>query len=286
MIKKIFQILGIVSVICFSFFYTEKAVTVLKEQDPIMQKILAVKDKYNIVPINAELIDKNYVIPGYNGKQIDVDRSYNSMKRLGQFNDNLFIYHTNVPEISIKHMYDRYIIKGNKVKKMISLVFKINGSDNVETVLTILDNNDVKASFFLDGKWLEENIDTVREIIKKGHELSNLGYDSNYDVDYFIWTNNKIKQMYRQKTKYCYVDDDDFTILNLCRDYGMYTIKPTINTNNYPFNEVKTKLESGSIISFDINNIVANELNMIIKFIKSKGYKIAILSEHLSEKRL
>ncbi len=37
--KKIFQFIGLFTLICFSFFYTEKVVTVLNEQDPIMVEI-------------------------------------------------------------------------------------------------------------------------------------------------------------------------------------------------------------------------------------------------------
>jgi len=286
MIKKIFQILGVVSVVCFSFFYTEKAVNVVKEQDPIMQQIIQSKDKYNTKPIDIELIDKYYIIPGYNGTKIAVDKSYNSMKRLGKFNENLLVYEEHFPKQTINEIYDKYIIKGNKVKNMISLVFKVNDGDSIIPLLNILDNNDVKGTFFLDGKWLEENTGIVKELINKKQELANYGYDNNYNNDFFVWTNNKLKQMKKYKPQYCYVEEEDFTILDLCKNYRMHTIMPNIITRNYPYTEVKNKLEAGSIISFNINDIVTRELNTIIQLIKSKGYDITILSEHLSERRL
>ena len=285
MLKKGFQILGIISIICFSFFCTEKAVMVIREQDSIMQEIISLKDKYNIEPIEASLIDKYYVIPGYNGIKIDIEKSYNSMKRLNKFNDTLLVYEEYKPKLSINNIYDRYIIQGNKVKNMVALIFKVDENDDITTLLELLDKNDTKVTFFIDGRWLNDNIDKVKEIIKQGHEVANYGYEHKYSNDFLVWTNNKLKQMNKKRSKYCYVEEDDMLILNLCQNYRMHTIKPTIIAKNYPYSEVKDNLIAGSIISFDITDTVLRELRTIIMLIKNKGYKIKILSEHLSEKR-
>ncbi len=286
MIKKIFQILGVVSIISFSFFYTEKAANVIKEQDPIMQQILQLQSKYNIKAINREIVDKYYVIPGYNGIIININKSYSNMKRLGKLNESLLVYEQQKPIESIDDIYDKYIIRGNRNKRMVSFVFKVDNSDLIKPLLEILDNNNIKATFFLDGKWLDNNIDMARELIKKEHEVANYGYDSNYDSDFFVWTNNKLRQMKRKRVMYCYVEQKDFTILNLCMNHRMHTILPSIIVRNYPYIEIKNELDAGSIISFDITNNVIEELNIIIELIKNKGYNITTLSKHLSEKRL
>ena len=44
--KKLFQIIGIISLMGFSFFYTEKTVSVVKEYDTIMIDIKNVEKKY------------------------------------------------------------------------------------------------------------------------------------------------------------------------------------------------------------------------------------------------
>ena len=51
----------------------------------------------------------------------------------------------------------------------------------------------------------------------------------------------------------------------------------------YPFAEVKEKISPGSIISFGVNDAVENEMSLIIEYIKSKGYTISTLEEHLEE---
>ena len=44
--KKLFQIIGIISLMGFSFFYTEKTVSVVKEYDTIMIDIKNVEKNY------------------------------------------------------------------------------------------------------------------------------------------------------------------------------------------------------------------------------------------------
>ena len=46
--KNIIQMIGLITLICFSFFYTDKVITILNEQDPIMITIMEEKDKYKL----------------------------------------------------------------------------------------------------------------------------------------------------------------------------------------------------------------------------------------------
>ena len=46
--KETIKMIGLITLICFSFFYTDKVINVINEQDPIMIKINEVKQ-------NAEL---------------------------------------------------------------------------------------------------------------------------------------------------------------------------------------------------------------------------------------
>jgi peptidoglycan-N-acetylglucosamine deacetylase len=284
MFKKFFEIIGFIFLVGFSFFYTEKALTVVKEFDPIMQKIYEVERTYNIEAIPAQILDDNHIIPGYNGMGIDIDKSYSNMKRLGEFNENMLVYKEQIPLLSINKIYDKYIISGNSIKGSVSLVFKVRADDDVSTILHILDKNNVRATFFIDGKWLENNIQIVEKIIENNNELANLGYDNEYDIDFFLWTNNKLSQITDTKPKYCYSEFDDNNILNICKNNKMHTIKPTITAYNYPYNTIKNDIRAGSIISFNINNNTIKELPTIISFIKAKGYYIKTLSSHLCEK--
>lgn len=286
MLKKFFQIVGFIFLIGFSFFYTEKATTVIREHDPIMIELENISSNYKVDSINAVLIEDKYIIPGYNGVIIDINKSYSNMRRFGKFNESLIVKKEVMPDKTINKIYDKYIIKGNKEKKSVSLIFKVNNDTYIDVIFNILDNENIKATFFIDGYWMENNLGVVKYILDKGHEIANLGYNDNYDRDFFLWTNNKFKQLFNKKMKYCYTERENEEILELCKTYNMHTIMPNIIVTKYPFTEIKNSLEPGSIISLNINEQVKKELPMIINFIKSKGYTITSLEEHLSEERL
>ena len=91
-----------------------------------------------------------------------------------------------------------------------------------------------------------------------------------------------IKSLTKQKQGYCYYTDKDND--SYCISYKNYLIKP-IEINNNLLQEVKNNLNNGVMLSFNIDNKLINELDTIIKFIKSKGYNIVnietLLNEHV-----
>ena len=112
-----------------------------------------------------------------------------------------------------------------------------------------------------------------------------MGSDGKYTIEMFGWTNNLISSITNKDTKYCYTDYKNSDILDLCSKYHMYTIKPSISiSSNYPFKTFKNNLESGKIISFNLNNQVLKELPVIISYIKQKGYDLVTLDELINEK--
>ncbi len=71
----------------------------------------------------------------------------------------------------------RVIYSGNAEKN--NVCFMINVYQNTDIVLDMLDIFDVynvKTTFFVGGSWAVKNIDVVREIYVRGHELGNHGF--------------------------------------------------------------------------------------------------------------
>ncbi len=59
----------------------------------------------------------------------------------------------------------------------VSLTFNVyEGTEIVAEILDILDDYSAKATFFIGGAWADDNIDCVREICMRGHELGSHGY--------------------------------------------------------------------------------------------------------------
>lgn len=280
--KKLFEGIGILSLICVSFLYTEKTVNVVKEYDEIMISIKEENENYKVDAKDATIIDDT-IIPGIKGKEVNINSSYSQMKRYGKFNSNLLVYQEVLPEISISENLDKYIIGGNAEKNMISFIFLVEENDSIDTVLKILDEKGVKGNFFVDGKWLEKNNKILVTLIEQGHNIGNLSYNRDYTNSSYGWMDTFIKQVGKQKIGYCYNEIADLTALQLCALSNNYTIRPNIIVKNYPLKEIKEQVSAGSIISMPINKTVEKELPTIISFITSKGYKIENLENHLSE---
>ena len=280
MLKKSLSYLGVFVLVCFSFFYTDKAVDIVKKNDPIMKTILENSESLRIDPVNA-IINSDELITGLNGKRVNIDKSYQNMKKINCYLETMIVYDEIIPDVNLE--YDKYVIKGNEIKNQVALVFTVNDTININKVSNILNDKNIVATFFIDGYVVENNMDLVLGLVDNGYEIENLGYDGVYSSEKLKWTNNMIESLTKEKANYCYTEYKDANILDLCSKNKMYTIKPTITASNYPFLTVKKKLESGSIISFDLSDKTVKELSSIISYITQKGYHIVTLEELVSE---
>ncbi|MFA5602862.1 MAG: polysaccharide deacetylase family protein [Bacilli bacterium] len=280
MIRKVFDVIGILVLICFSFYYTEKAVFLIRKKDPIMIKIEEVKTNYSVEATNALKINNDSIIPGYNGVEVDINKSYSRMKKIDKFNETMLVFNETVPSISSMNS-KKYIVGGNPRKNMISLVFKVKETRELNRILVLLKNKDIAASFFVDNKWIEDNINLIYKINNNGHTIHNYGCDN----DSIKWTNNLVRELIYKEPKYCYTEEKNQNILNICSKNNMGTIIPNIIVENYHLFDVNKVIKSGSIISFDTSKTSLEYLITIINFIKYKGYNIGTIDTHLSEER-
>lgn len=281
--KPYLTVIGICLLTVFSFYYTNKLIEFSKSKDPIMIEIMKNKDDYNKLSIDA-LINNNYIIPGSEGLEVDVDKSYTKMKKLGKYNDNLYVYDVVKPTISIKDNYDKFVINGNITKKEVSLVFKVNDLKNIENINKILFNNNVSATFFIDGNIKDDDINILKILDESNNYFGNLGYNKKYSIKTIKYTNALLDRIDEDNHNYCYVEKDDINVLKTCSEVKMYTIKPMVVSNIFPFTYIKQNLENGKIFSLDTNSYTLKQLDLIIKYVRQKGYDFVTLEEILNEK--
>ena len=279
--KKFFQMIGITALACFSFIFTEKTAITLRDNDKLMQVIKEESETYKVESENA-VLNNNTIVPGINGKSVNNNKSYDNMKRFGKFNEKMLIYDVILPEISIKNIYNKYIVGGNPKKNMVSLLLKIDATDDVNEVINILEPN-TPINFFIDGKWLESNEQNLKRLTDLNYNIGNLSNNGNYLDSNFVWMKTIINKYSKQENSYCYLEGENDEALNICSIQKSYTLIPSIIIKNNPLIEVKTALKAGDIISLDLNSKTLRELPLIIKYINSKGYIMASLDDLLSE---
>lgn len=71
--KRLFEIIGLLSLACFSFFITEKTTSVFENIDNIMIQIKENSAKYEIDSMDA-IIDGDTIIPGMYGRVVDIKK--------------------------------------------------------------------------------------------------------------------------------------------------------------------------------------------------------------------
>ena len=278
--KKTFQIIGLISLTCFSFFVTEQTSLVVKDMDEIMIEIKAKKDKYKSDSVDA-IIEGDTIIPGVSKKEVNVNKSYKLMKSNGYYSDKLFVYDYTKPNISLTDNIDKYIIKGNPSKRMVSLIFKIEQDEDIKDILKIINNYNVTATFFVNYNWFTNNNSLVEQLINEGHLVYPLLED--YKDSNFEWMDMVLKRINKQNVGFCYNVINNKDNLDQCVLKNNYTIKPIEISENIPLVDIKEKLESGSLLSLKVNFQVKKELSTIIIHIKSKGYKLVNIKENVLE---
>jgi len=280
MIKKFFTFCGVLTLICFSFYYTDTAVDIVKRNDPIMKEIQSVSLEYYEDAIDAVLINDG-IIPGISGRKINIDKSYEKMKKYGSFDAGLLIFEEVVPMVATSSNYDKFIISGNSNKQSVSLIFKLYNSNYLDDILKILRDKDVTATFFISNDVIYNDSNILEKITNDNHSIELLS--DKYLSDTVNTTNKILKQITKKKINYCYTEEKNNNILSSCKKNKMHSIVPNIITTNFPYAEIKNNVTSGSMISLSNSLNTLRELVPIINYINQKGFKIVTIDELLNE---
>ena len=254
--KKIFKYLGLLGVCLFSFYYTEQVALYVKNKNPLMQEINEKKDTLYVSSIDSVLIDDLYIIPGLNGKEVNVNKSFSNMKEYEMFNEEAIIFNQIVPNISLKDNKDRIIIRGNSSKNAVALIFE---------------SNNYLAKVLLEKK------NTVNILITK----------ESYDTNYEMINNATSEKTYNNIDKYltknkinnhlCYVKN---STPKYCK--GKYLFKPSLILNHSNLSTHINKIESGEIMLIE-DSVTLSELDLILNQISNKNLKILPLSTLIEE---
>lgn len=185
-------------------------------------------------------------------------------------------------------------------KKQVALSFDAAwGDEQTDTLLKILEEYNVKATFFLVGQWVDNYPDDVKKIAEKGHDIGNHSNTHPYmtqlstaDMTGEIQAcNEKIKAITGNdvtlfRAPYGDYNNDVVKSVNGC---GMYCIQWDVDSLDWkdPSPEqitqnVVSKLKNGSIIL--MHNGATNTpeaLPKVIEGIKNAGYEIVPISQIL-----
>ena len=130
---------------------------------------------------------------------------------------------------------NRVIYAGNENKNNVCLMINVyQGEEYVKNILDILDIYKVKTTFFIGGSWAVKNIDLVKEIYSRGHELGNHGfYHKDQDVLDYDSNFQEIKMCHEVVSKNLSVEMNLFAPPS-----GAYSIKTVDAASNLNYKTI------------------------------------------------
>lgn len=273
--KKIFKVIGTFCILCFSFFYTDKVVTVVSNNDPLKQEIINVSDNYKILPIEAK-VDGDVIVPGINGRVVNIEKTYKKMRGDNVFNSNLIVYDSIYPKYRLISNMDKYIVSGNFNIHSVSILLLVDDDYYFDKIIDIIDKKEKNINLFVSYEYLNSNISSLKNI---NHNI--YLYSENYTYDTLLISNNIIKRISNTNPMYCLGKVKNVENMKVCNYLDMYMVIPTVNGD---YGTIKKEISNGSIILLESNYSTLNSISNIIDFILSKGYDIVTLDKLLDER--
>ena len=255
--NKYIRAFGILSILCFSFYYTEKIALFMQKKDPIYETIMTLKSEYETNSLNAYIYD-NYIIPGVVGKEVNVEESFRNMKYDGAFQEEDLVFNEILPEISLQNNKDKIIEQGNKVHQAVALITQD------EQLITYLEEMGVSYAVLTT----QDTVNTHRE-----H-----GIKVNYDISNYQNVEKILKEN-KENNDLCYISPNHE---EFCKSTGKKLIKETISLSKSNFPRKYSQIASGSIIYLE-NNLGLQYLKLLLEQIRYKGLEVITLTELVSE---
>ncbi|MDU4697185.1 MAG: polysaccharide deacetylase family protein [Paenibacillus sp.] len=275
-----------------------------KDMDPLLTYIRAESEKRRVEPIDA-VVDRVWkAIPGYNGREVDIERTYVKAKQLPEGAEIEYVYRELRPKVNLEDLGAQPIYRGNPNKPMAALMINVAwGNEYLVPMLDTLDKAKVKATFFLDGSWLKKNVEMAAEIKRRGHQIENHAYShpnmSQLEVTRARLEISKTKDLLKEKlgveNRWFAPPSGDYNMqtVKLAAEQGLKTVLWTVDTvdwKNPPASSIVSKIGSkvgpGSLILMHPTPSSRDALEGMIQAIQANGLQLGTVEQTLSPDRV
>ena len=241
-------------------------------------------------------------IPGYNGLAVDREMTYQLAKRRpGQ--PIVPVLQETEPVVQLDQLMPAPIYRGNPHKPMVGFLINVAwGEEHLPSMLAILREEQVKATFFFDGSWAKTHPQWVRQIAELGHEIGNHAYShpmmsrlTESAMERQIrQTNQVIEELLGKKPRYFAPPAGDFNqkVVEVAHRQGMWTILWTLDTVDWKnpkpdwiLQRIVPAVDNGHLILMHPTPSTVQALKPLIRHIRAKQLQLGTVSDVLSTKR-
>ena len=189
--------------------------------------------------------------------------------------------------------------KSNKITLMINVYW---GTEYLDEMLQILEDNDVKTTFFVGGTWSVAESDMLKKFYDAGHEIGNHGYyhkdqgklsaEKNYEE--IINTHNLVKSLIGVEMDLFAPPSGSYNkkTVEIATELGYKTImwtdgRDTIDWRDKDseviYNRAIKNCKGGDFVLMHPTEATKNALDRIIKTLKEKGFELCTVSENIGQ---
>jgi len=282
----------------------QQTVTASKKMEPLLEEIKQKAGQYEVAPQDAMIDSVWKTVPGYNGLQVDIQASFDNMKKEGAFNEKRLIYKEVPPKKHLSQLEAAPIYRAHPDKPVASFLINVAwGNEYIPPMLMVLKKHNVKATFFLEGKWAKNNPELVKMINEAGHEIGNHSY-SHPDMktlsaeqtrQQIIETNKIIKAITGDSSSLFAPPSGAFRdeTVKIAHELGLYTIMWSVDTIDWQrppssvlIERVMSKVHKGAFILMHPTKPTSESLEELIVQMKKRNLHIKTVSDALSEERI
>lgn len=276
----------------------------LSREEILLRQIRQAAIQRRVEPVDA-VVDRVWkAIPGYNGQEVDIEQTYEKAKGLPKDTPIPYVYKEITPKVMLDDLGPQPIYRGNPNKPMVALMINVAwGNEFLVPMLDTLDEMGTKATFFLDGSWLNKNEQLALEIKKRGHQIENHAY-SHPNMSQLESTRarleiTKTKKLLQERlgieNRWFAPPSGDFNqqTVKLATEEGLKTVLWTVDTVDWkkpPASAIVSKIDSkiapGSLVLMHPTASSRDALKDMIKVIRGKGLTLGTVEQTLSSDRV
>ncbi len=269
--------------------------------DQAQSVLQQVANRYQAAPVNAHIDPVWQLIPALNGARLDRKRT------LARWNKkdpqaSLLTFEQLPPTIATETMIAP-IYRGHPSKRQMALMFNVAwGEEYLPKILATLKQRQVKATFFIDGKWAAVHQKELRDVVDAGMELGNHGYGhrlfgrlTKAQMHTDIAKTNAIVHAKVGVAPVLFAPpagDYNATSVQVAAQLGMKTVLWTVDTIDWkrPPSEVITarvvkKKTPGALVLMHPTAPTAKALAALIENLQKDGYRLVSVSDLISPTR-
>lgn len=190
--------------------------------------------------------------------------------------------------------------RGTEDSDCVSLLINVYwGTDEVYRMLDTLDEYGAKATFFIGGAWADDNVDCLKEIVARGHEIGSHGY---FHKDCTTLTEEQTAEEINLSRRFLLlaagVEVDLFappsgayneTTVKVCNDLGMKVIlwsKDTVDWRDKDeslcYQRATEGVSGGDFILMHPMPATVQALPRILQYYRENGLRAVTVTENLT----